>query len=233
MPPVLSELMLEFAAAIAPGSAVELAAGAAAVARDEALLRALAERSGSETMLRLWVNHPCLVTTRRLAANRCFTEARARSEAAGWPVYVRSSGGSTVVQRPGILNVSLLCRTVERLPSIEKYYAPLTELLLGAFHALGVEATVGKREGSYCDGAFNILAGDRKIAGTSCRVIKSNGALAHLTHAVVWVEGDVAEDIAAVTNFETALGLNPHYQLDDHTTLQASLPVGIEREVCG
>ncbi len=106
---------------------------------------------------------------------------------------------------------------------IEDYYAPLTQRLISALGSLGVQAETGKRAGSYCDGAFNILAGDRKIAGASCRIVRSGGTLGVLAHAVLWVEGDVAPDVAAIERFEAALGLNRAYDLDGHATVKSML----------
>jgi lipoate-protein ligase A len=218
-----SALMRDIVAAISPAAIIEHGGGADSVARDETLLREMLEPAAPDQIIRLWVNDPCLVTTRRLASYPLFESARAMSEEAGWPVHVRASGGSTVVHRPGVLNVSLLYRTSQGPLRIEDYYAPLTQRLIRALGRFGVQAATGKRPGSYCDGAFNILAGNRKIAGTSCRIIRSGGTLAVLAHAVLWVEGDVARDIAAIARFEAALGLNPDYDLAGHVTLQAML----------
>jgi hypothetical protein len=40
---------------------------------------------------------------------------------------------------------------------------------------------------------------------------------------VVWVEGDVEDDIAAVTRFEAALGLAAGYDPASHGTVQGAL----------
>jgi octanoyl-[GcvH]:protein N-octanoyltransferase len=218
-----SPLMRRVAAAVSPAATIEHGGGAESVARDEMLLREMLKPTAPEEMVRLWVNDPCLVTTRRLANYPQFEIARAISQGAGWPVHVRASGGSTVVHRPGVLNVSLLRRTHQGPLRIEDYYAPLTRRLIAALSVLGVHAQTGKRDGSYCDGAYNILAGGRKIAGTSCRIVRSGETLAVLAHAVLWVEGDVAQDIAAIARFEAALGLKPDYDLSAHATVQATL----------
>lgn len=219
----VSPLMRRFAAAISPAAPIEHGGGADAIARDEVLLRTMVAPSGPVDMLRLWVNQPCLVTTRRLANHPRFEEARRLSAENGWPVHVRASGGTTVVHRPGILNVSLLRRKMGGPLKVADYYAPLTDLLCAAFDAMDVKAFVGSRHGSYCDGAFNVLLGDRKIAGTSCRVIRGEGMIAYLAHAVVWVEGDVLQDIAAIRRFEAALGLAVDYAPGRHVTLEAAL----------
>lgn len=219
----LSPLMRRVAAAISPAAIIEHGGGADSVARDEALLRQIMDPAQPETLTRLWVNAPCLVTTRRLANHPLFEQARALSDSAGWPVHVRASGGSTVVHRPGVLNVSLLSRTSQGPLKIEDYYAPLTRRLIAALGVLGVQAETGKRDGSYCDGAYNILAGGRKIAGTSCRIIGSGEAIGLLAHAVVWIDGDPAQDIAAITRFEAALGMKQDYDPAGHATVQTVL----------
>ncbi len=234
MPGRTSPLLRQLAAAIAPGVPIEHGMGDAAIARDGALLAEVMAGAAVGPTIRLWTNRQCLVTTRRFAAHPRFAQARAISAAAGWPVYVRSSGGTTVAHRPGILNVSLAMRAPHDVMDVARSYEPLVTRLIHAFRNLGLETATGACRGSYCDGTFNVTSGGRKIAGTASAIRRAGTNIFWLSHAVIWVEGDPAADIAAVTRFEQALGYRQAYDPAAHTTLarelaasSASLPVSV------
>ncbi len=200
--------------------AVEQGNGAAAIDRDSVLLDDVLASGEPAAPVRLWVNPRCLVVPRAAARNPAFAAAAALSDAAGWPVYLRDSGGATVAHRPGILNVSLFGTGPSEGLAIDAFYSQLTGLLVEAFAALGTAAEVGPVPGSYCDGRFNIGVAGRKIAGTACRIRQTKLRTAILAHAVVSVEGDPAADVAAVSAFERLLGLPGAYRADRHCTLE-------------
>lgn len=170
--------------------------------------------------VRLWVNTPCLVVPRAVARDPAFAAAAALSAAGGWPVHPRDSGGSTVLHRPGILNVSLFSSGPAEGLAVDAVYGRLTGLLVDVLAALGVAADVGPVPDSYCDGRFNIRIDGRKLAGTACRVRRTTRRAAVLAHAVVSVEGDAAADVAVVAAFERTLGLSNDYRADRHCTLE-------------
>lgn len=203
--------------------AVEQGDGAAAIDRDSVLLDKVLASGETAAPVRLWVNPRCLVVPRAASRNPAFAAAAALSDAAGWPVYLRDSGGATVVHRPGILNVSLFSTRPSDGLAIDALYGRLVALLVAGFAALGTAADVGPVPGSYCDGRFNIRVAGRKIAGTACRVRRTNLSTAIVAHAVVSVEGDPAPDVAAVSAFERLLGLPGAYRADRHCTLEQVL----------
>ncbi|HMO75956.1 MAG TPA: hypothetical protein PKD99_06195 [Sphingopyxis sp.] len=212
-------LLAALAAAIAPGGRIERGTGAAAIGADSARLEEMLAREGEAAELRLWTNRQCLVTTRRFARLDRFEAAAAASAARGWPVFVRASGGTTVVHRPGILNVSLLMVRRAGAVDIDRGYAGLGRRLVAALAALGVAARVGPVPGSYCDGRHNIVAGARKVAGTACLLRPAGARIGLLAHAAVTVTGDVFGDVAAVACFEADLGLRPAYDAAAHASL--------------
>lgn len=173
--------------------------------------------------VRLWINSACLIVPRAMSRNAAFAMAAGRSADAGWPVHARDSGGSTVVHRPGILNVSLFFEGPAEGLAVDAVYGRLTGLLVDAFASLGVAADVGAVPGSYCDGRFNIRIDGRKIAGTACRVRRTTRRAAVLAHAVISVEGDPAADVTAVAGFERSLGLPAAYRADRHCTLEQAV----------
>jgi octanoyl-[GcvH]:protein N-octanoyltransferase len=212
----LSPLMRRVADAIAPGLPIEIGGGASAVDRDEVLLGQCLQSPSRDRLVRLWVNAPCLVTTRRLSRRVEFDQASAISAGCGWPVYVRASGGTTVAHRNGILNVSLLTNAPIRTADVRQAFAPLVDCISVALASLGLPVTTGFSAGSYCDGAYNLLANGSKIR-------RAANTLAQLAHATISVEGDVAQDVAAVARFEAALGLVPAYSVSAHSTVKGSL----------
>lgn len=218
---LISPLLRAFAHAIAPGKTIEVGGGGVAVAQDTIHLDEMLTGAGPETLSRLWVNDRSLITTRRFSREPMFARARGVSEANGWPVHVRSSGGTTVVHRPGILNVSLLRRVTRTGSDIDQAFRPLMDLLVKACRMFGLDATTGLLPGCYCDGRFNLLVEGRKVAGTACLIRRSADFIVQLSHAMIWVEGDIAEDIAAIARFEGELGLVPRYDLGVHATLEA------------
>lgn len=182
--------------------------------------------------MRLWANAPCLVVPRAVSRNPAFAAAVALSAAAGWPVHLRDSGGSTVLHRPGILNVSVFSGGPAEGLAVDTVYGRLTNLLVDALASLGVAADVGPVAGSYCDGRFNIRIGGRKLAGTACRVRRTTRRAAVLAHAVVSVEGDPAADVAAVAAFERAMGLPAAYRADRHCTLERAMAGAVSCRGC-
>ena len=167
---------------------------------------------------RIWTNGPCLVATRSQARLPAFAEA---CQACDLPVAVRRSAGTTVVHHSGTLQLSV--GAIQRNLSIEASYGLLTDLLLGALSRLGIGARRGPASGSYCDGRYNILVEDRKLAGTAAFSVVRGGQTTTIAHAVVAIAGDPREDIRRVVAFESALGLRRAYQAEAHSSLEYSL----------
>ncbi|BBE32530.1 lipoate--protein ligase family protein [Sphingosinicella microcystinivorans] len=211
------------ARALAPDAPIAHGNGEAAIVEDERRLDALLGDQRTAEHARLWTNNRCLVTTRRFARMDRFAEAAAASSARGWPVFVRASGGTTVVHRPGILNFSLYDIAPNGTVDINTHFERFTRRLTAGFAAIGVAAETGWVAGSYCDGRFNIVSAGQKIAGTACLVRKRGGWLGVLAHAAISIDGDTRADLAAITEFERALGLDVPYAPEAHTTLTATI----------
>jgi octanoyl-[GcvH]:protein N-octanoyltransferase len=185
----------------------------AAIQRDLGLAWKVA-RSPSPTspLFRLWVNRPCLVTTRREARLPGFEAAARASEARGWPVFVRDSGGTTIPHLEGSLHLSLILPRQEGAePGTDQVYTFLCEPVREALLSLGVEAHYGIVANSFCDGRFNLVAQGRKVAGTSQRW--KGGIPGHpvgegfiLAHMTLFVEGDLVEATEEVNRFLVEAG---------------------------
>lgn len=220
MPPTQErELIRRLALAISAETTFESCSGQRAIDDDDMLLEKVAVLPSGSTRLRIWENHNCLVTTRPVAKRKEFAEAAELSARSGWPVHVRSSGGSTVIHRPGILNISLaLCGGTRRVQPNESY-AELTALLQTAFQKLQVEVFTGSIAGAYCDGNYNLCLNGRKIAGTASRIVRRKNQTAYICHASIAVYGSPERDISLISQFERGVGLDHVYATSSHTTL--------------
>lgn len=213
------DLVRRLAHAISAETAIEVCSGQRAIDDDDAILEKVAALPAGSSCLRIWENWNCLVTTRPVAKRKEFAEAAALSARSGWPVHVRSSGGSTVIHRPGILNISLaLCSGTRRVKPNESY-AELTALLQTAFRKLQVEAFTGSIAGAYCDGNYNLCLNGRKIAGTASRIVRRKNQTAYICHASIAIYGSPERDISLISKFEQGVGLDHVYATSSHTTL--------------
>jgi len=84
------------------------------------------------------------------------------------PIGIRGTGGTAVPQGPGTANITLFTRH-DSAPDITSFYAKMCVALQDGFEALGLHTTIGARPGSFCDGDYNILLDDKKLAGTAQR----------------------------------------------------------------
>jgi octanoyl-[GcvH]:protein N-octanoyltransferase len=216
-------------------SGLELALRRSLVRRSELPLRTESATDGPQAMinadflplqtgpvgeLRIWSNSQCIVASRAQTGLPEFDAACAMSERAGWPVVMRRSGGSAVVHRPGILNVSVRrCMPPDSLRWVSQGYEAFLAYLISAFKSLGVECDAGAVPGAYCDGRFNLRMGGCKLAGTAAHFAIRDGARVCLYHAAIHVSGSVSDDIAAIERFEHALGAQLRYEAAAHVSL--------------
>lgn len=213
------DLVRSLAHAISAEAAVEVCSGQQAIDDDDALLEKVAALPTGSSCLRIWENRNCLVTTRAIARRENFAEAAESSTRSGWPVYVRSSGGSTVIHRPGVLNISLAVSGGTHRVQPNESYAELTALLQTAFRKLQVEAFTGSIAGAYCDGNYNLCLNGRKIAGTASRIVRRQNQTAYICHASIAIYGSPERDIELISKFERGVCLNDVYATSSHTTL--------------
>lgn len=221
-PPGVASLRTRLAHAIAPDAAIEQGGGAAAIDEDCNRLDRLIRQQQARQALRVWTNSRCLVTTQRVARLPGFSEAAARSRSVGWPVFARASGGTTVVHRPGMLNVSQFDIWRSDGTDVVARFAQFTRRLAGALQRLGYSASTGAVIGSHCDGRFNITVDGRKTGGTASLFRQRSGWSGLLSHATLWIDGNLRDDIAAIARFEGDMGFKPAYDQDAHATLTGS-----------
>lgn len=168
-----------------------------------------------------WPELRQLVTTRQMAARPGFEEAARRSAARGWPVAVRGSGGTTVAQHEGILNVSVIRIGCAPPVRIEQPFEELCGLLSSALATMGIGTDTGRVPGSHCDGAYNLRWRGHKLAGTAATIRTRGPMTGWLAHACLGLWGDPAEDLRAIGAFERDLGLSPDYRPAAHVTVSS------------
>ncbi|HZF15091.1 MAG TPA: hypothetical protein VE046_04020 [Steroidobacteraceae bacterium] len=124
----------------------------------------------------------------------------------GWPIAVRSSGGSAVPVGPGSLCISVLMSWSGKPPSLARGYELICEPVVAALTSLGVNASIGPAPGSFCDGKYNVLVDGRKIAGTAQRRTARADGGAILAHAMLIVDADPVALTRVVAKFYERAG---------------------------
>jgi len=148
----------------------------AAIAQDDMVLAQVMAGEAPAT-IRIWQTPQCIAVPRHFSLHDRFDDAALTLADRGWPLTLRSSGGSAMPQGPGVLNVSMVFPH-DRPMSIEAGFHLLTDPLCAFFESLGLSASVGSVPGSFCDGRYNLVVGQRKIAGTAQKR-KKHALLAH------------------------------------------------------
>lgn len=217
------DLMQEFALAIYPDMPVEKCYGQDGIDGDDRLIEKALDAENGSPLIRLWENVSCLVTTRAISRNPKFQYAAEDSAARGWPVFVRKSGGTTVIHRPGILNFSIVQNYDDEYPTVEQGFAGLLAILQNACDKFGISSHIGPVRGSYCDGKYNLCVNDKKMAGTATRIIVKNRSRLVVSHAAITVDGNICSDLQRIEDFERELGITSRYYSASHTTLSAAL----------
>jgi lipoate-protein ligase A len=106
----------------------------------------------------------------------------------GWPILARKSGGGAVPQGSFTLNLAM---TLPLGPDfrIENGYDLVCGTLAEALSRFTIMSGTGKVAGAFCDGAWNVTADGRKLAGTAQRWhTAAGGGRIGLCHAAVLLE---------------------------------------------
>ena len=179
----------------------------------------------ARAILRLWRTSQCLVVTPLLAHRPGFAAAAERSQARGWPVVVRRTGGGPVPQGPETLNVSLaFAARRETTPGIDAAFRAFADGLCAALARCGLAPEIGEIAGSCCPGRYDIALGGRKIIGIAQRRRRGSrdGVLlsAVLVHAMVWMEGRLDPGIDALERFLDEAGVAERFAREQMGTLE-------------
>jgi len=119
----------------------------------------------------VWAPVPALALSRLDELRPGAVAARAAAARAGLDAVTRVSGGHAVVVGPGSFCVGV-AEPATTFEGTQQRYERLTEALIAALAALGVEAERGELAGEWCPGAWSIRSGNVKLAGLAQRAIK-------------------------------------------------------------
>lgn len=180
--------------------------------------------SSGQTQWQMWRQQQAIIVTRKDAHLTHFEQACRALNAEGWPVFVRSSGGTAVPAGAGILNLSLTLPARSGLGP-DDYYQLLGAPLLACLKQLGIEAGYGPVPGSFCDGRYNLVAAGRKITGTAqhWRAAGSEQGGAVLAHAMVMVAGDMELGTRLASRFYEIAGGALRFAPNTSTTIGSLL----------
>jgi len=144
------------------------------IALEEILLSPFVNDENAESLLRIWSNaEDCIVIGRAEEINKQVHLESAKEK--GIPVIRRVSGGGTVIQGKGNLNISFFLpyAYLAGLENIKESYCLILKWVMSAIESC---ADVSVQINGTCDLVIN----DKKISGTA-QARKRHGLLHHLT----------------------------------------------------
>lgn len=197
----------------------------AALTLERAALDSLRDAPAGAACWHIWRTEKCVIVPRGLPSRDYFARAADAVRACGYPVHERDTGGDLTPQEPGVVNFSYCFRLDGADAAIADAYrrlaAPVTGFLRDSF---GLVPHLASIPGAFCDGAFNIAIGGRKLAGTAQRwkLLGGEGAarrVAVLGHVALMVSNDLPPAIAALNAFYAASGSDRRIVPERHVTL--------------
>jgi len=184
-----------------------------AIAQDESVLAQVAAGDLPAT-LRIWQTTQSIAVPRHFSLHDRFADAALTLAGRGWPITLRSSGGSAMPQGPGVLNVSMVFPHDPPM-SIEAGFQLLTDPLCAFFDSLGLPASVGSVPGAFCDGRYNLVVDQQKIGGTAQKRKKQ----AVLAHAALQIDLDLDATCRSINFLNEQIDRDERCRPDAATTL--------------
>ncbi|RMF38840.1 MAG: hypothetical protein D6754_06635 [Alphaproteobacteria bacterium] len=189
------------------------------IAREAALLR-----DGRPALLLWQAEEPALVLPAALARRQDVRPARARAARAGWPTARRGSGGGIVPQGPSTLNLAMISPVAQGF-TLEDGYNMICGALIEALSRFDITASTGSKPDAFCDGAWNILAEGRKLAGTAQRWRATPQGPILLAHAAVLIHRPESTLWPTLRDLsDAAFSDQPPIDADAHVALADLLP---------
>ncbi|WP_299199428.1 lipoate--protein ligase family protein [uncultured Amphritea sp.] len=175
----------------------------------------------------LWRSQQALVVPKSATNRSNFQAASDYCAAQGWPVVIRSTGGELTPQSEGFINLTMAIKCKKGQMSIRDSYLVICNAILGWLSDNGIQGRCSSIEGAFCDGDFNVVVGEQKIAGTAQRWKKITNPLAStdgsdtalLMHAVILCDGDLAAMWNISNQFYEKCQLTPFIVEGKHISL--------------
>ncbi len=158
---------------------------------------------GEDGLLRVYHPSPTAAFSTRDQSSEGYAAAVRDMETRGFAPVLRGPGGRLVVYDESALVIDLIAPHPEPRHAFIKRFEAVTELLVEAFRALGLDARSGSIADEFCPGTHSVnLGGRTKIAGLAQRLGKGGYHL-----GVVITAGDVSPARDAMTSAYAKLGL--------------------------
>lgn len=170
----------------------------------------------------------CLVAPANEARRPGFAAAEAASAARDWPIVRRRSGGLTVPNGQGVLNLAI-AELAGRPEDPAAVYRRLGGMIAGVLERHGVSSSLGPVPGAFCDGRYNVVVGGRKLAGTAQRWERraDGSGTVMLAHALILADLHVQAAVEAVNDYYERLGRPSGFTASAVVTLAA---LGVDPE---
>lgn len=143
----------------------------------------------------------------------------------GWPLLARGSGGGPVPQGHCTLNLAVIA-PLQTGTGIEHGYRMICGAVAEALtrFEIATATDTGAVAGAFCDGAWNVTAGGRKLAGTAQRWRTTPGGRIGLLHAAILMTPPPETVWPALAKLHRAAGLTQALLPEAHVTLSQLLP---------
>lgn len=135
------------------------------LARQQALADGLTTQSATPSLM-VWRCQPAFLVTRTETRLPHFDGAAAEIQAAGWPVFLRKSGGGACPVGSGTVQVSMI-EAAFAAATMNAKYAALTKLIQSTLSFFQIVCRTGSVAGAYCPGSYDLAVQGKKIAGMS------------------------------------------------------------------
>lgn len=197
---------------------VQFPTAAEGIAREKDLLDA------ARPAILIWQARACgLVVPRHWARQVGVMAASEGLAVQRWPVVARSSGGGAVPQGPHTLNLAVVL-PIARGFRIEHGFTLICGMLTEALTRFDIASDNGAVTGAFCDGAWNVIVGGRKLAGTAQRWAGVPGSRAALLHAAIQAAPLPASVWPALASLHRAAGQATIPRQEVHTFLANVIP---------
>lgn len=196
-----------------------------ALSHERHLLDSVKDAPAGMCVALVWRTPKAIIVPRGLPSRDYYPKACAAAQALGFALHERDTGGDLTPQGEGVVNLSLAYRLDGKQASIADAYVALTDPVLAFLKfSYGISARTASIPGAFCDGAYNVALGDKKLAGTAqkWKLLGGEGntrRVSVLGHIAIMASNDLAPALDALNAFYEASGSERRVLPDRHVTL--------------
>lgn len=189
------------------------------LARQQTLADELITPSAKPSLM-IWRCRPALLVTRPEARLPGFDGAIAEMQTAGWPVFLRKTGGGACPVGSGTVQMSMI-EAASPGAAMNAKYGALSKLIQDTLCFFHISSRAGPVAGAYCPGNYDLAVQGKKIAGMSQHWFRNRcGIRCVVTAASINVDEppDVLAD--AINRFYSTAGSPVRCQADVLTNMR-------------